>query len=307
MTRTTSTEAKGLRCKFLASSTAFQGGSQVISDVPFLLRVPGLRRYAAQIARLRTQLGEMRRELKALRHVSADQAADRELLAKARHYPYYLVNAEKKIDVRQLPQFGELAQQIRSEGQTYLHFDRLYTLWQAVQTMPSSARAIVEVGVYRGGSARFLAEALRLQQRPDVVLFACDTFAGHTEVDEGIDGAHQPGVQFRRVTARRVAKYLGTREQIRLIQGDIRETASTFAAKQAFGLVHVDVDVFPITRFCLEFFGPRVVPGGAFIVDDYGTLTCRGVQKAVDEFATSNPHFRLLHLLTGQALLVRLF
>jgi hypothetical protein len=136
--------------------------------------------------------------------------------------------------------------------------------------------------------------------------YVCDTFQGHVEVDEDLDGLHRPGVQFTRVTAEKVAKYLRGFPFVRVEVGDIRETAPTFADEHAFGLVHLDVDVYPITRFCLEFFGPRIVPGGVIVADDYGTTTCEGVKKAVDEFGAANPGFRLFHLLTGQAVVTKL-
>jgi len=48
------------------------------------------------------------------------------------------------------------------------------------------------------------------------------------------------------------------------------------------------------------------VPGGMMVMDDYGTTTCEGVKRAVDEFTASNPGFRVMHLLTGQAVVTRL-
>jgi O-methyltransferase len=134
----------------------------------------------------------------------------------------------------------------------------------------------------------------------------CDTFQGHVEVDESVDGLHRPGAQFTRVRAEKVIKYLREFPFVRVEVGDIRDTAPAFAGERAFGFVHLDVDVYPITRFCLEFFGPRLVSGGVIVADDYGTTTCEGVKKAVDEFAVSNPGFRILHLLTGQAVVTRL-
>ena len=92
---------------------------------------------------------------------------------------------------------------------------------------------------------------------------------------------------------------------VRLVVGEIHETADALDTEQAFGLVHIDVDVYPPTKFCLERFAPRDVPGGTIVVDDYGFKTCPGVKQAVDEFVATNPHFRLLHVMTGQAALIR--
>jgi hypothetical protein len=173
-----------------------------------------------------------------------------------------------------------------------------------VEKLPAAA-AVAEVGVYKGGSSRFVAEALRLRGR-EIPFFVCDTFSGHAEVDETIDGLHKVGEQFVNVRSEKVRMYLAKFPFVRVLEGNIRDTSSAFAAEQAFGLVHVDVDVYPITRFCLDSFAPRMVASGAIVVDDYGSRTCEGVAKAVDEFAAANSgRFFAIHLLTGQAVLVR--
>ncbi|MEM4331709.1 MAG: TylF/MycF/NovP-related O-methyltransferase [Candidatus Micrarchaeia archaeon] len=71
-------------------------------------------------------------------------------------------------------------------------------------------------------------------------------------------------------------------------------------------LVHLDVDVYEPTRFSLNFFKDKLQPGGIIIVDDYGFTTCPGVKKAVDEFTRNNINYELFHLLTGQALLIKI-
>src|SRR5262245_26929063 len=270
-----------------------------------LAKLPWVRRYALENERLRSKLNESRQQIKDLLESHERAAKDAEFLRQAREYEYYWREAFKRIDIRQLMPFGEIADRVIRDGRTYLNVDRLYTIWQAVESLPPTARAVAEVGVYRGGSAWFVAEALRRSGR-DLPFYVCDTFQGHVEVDDRVDGVHRPGVQFTRVKAEKVAKYLREFPFIRLQVGDIRETAVAFAGESAFGLVHLDVDVYPITRFCLDFFGPRMVPGGMMVMDDYGTTTCEGVKRAVDEFTASNPGFRVMHLLTGQAVVTRL-
>jgi|KBSMisStandDraft_5_1062788.scaffolds.fasta_scaffold117566_2 O-methyltransferase len=270
-----------------------------------LAKLPWVRRYALENERLRSKLNESRQQIKDLLESQERAAKDAEFLRQAREYEYYWREAFKRIDIRQLVPFGEIADRVIRDGRTYLNVDRLYTIWQAVESLPPSARAVAEVGVYRGGSAWFMADALRRSGR-EMPFYVCDTFQGHVEVDDSVDGVHRPGVQFTRVKAEKVAKYLREFPFIRMQVGDIRETAPAFAGESAFGLVHLDVDVYPITRFCLDFFGPRVVPGGMMVMDDYGTTTCEGVKRAVDEFTASNPGFRVMHLLTGQAVVTRL-
>jgi len=271
----------------------------------FLSRLPGVRRYAIENQRLRSALAKERDLIRQLRAEQQRTAQDTALLRQAKEHDYYLANAFKKIDIRQLRPFGDLAARVIRDQRTYLNVDRLYTLWQTVLSLPSSAHAVAEVGVYRGGSAWFMAQAMRLHGR-EMPFYACDTFQGHVEVDDTIDGLHAAGKQFVKVKVERVARYLRQFPFVRVVQGDIRETVRTFDSERAFGLVHLDVDVYPITCFCLEFFAARMAPAGTMIVDDYGTTTCEGVNKAVDEFAARHANFRVLHLLTGQALVMHL-
>lgn len=222
----------------------------------------------------------------------------------SKYFEHYWYNARKKIDLRRLDGFGEIAVRVHDEGNTYLHLDRLYTLWQAVTTMPAS-QAVIEIGAYQGGSAKFVAEVLRHIGRP-LPFYVCDTYEGHVVVDPELDPKHKVGVQFRSTSAERVATYLESYEFVHVIKGDIQTTAATLPHDREFGFVHIDVDVYPITKFCLEHFAPRVVTGAMIVVDDYGFRTCPGAKKAVDDFVAATPGYRLLHLLTGQAVLTRI-
>jgi O-methyltransferase len=308
-----------------------------VGSTSFLLKLPWLRRYATEIDRLSRHLASTKEQLGRLKTANAqyrEQAAelsrvlarqDRELTARqvergrvtptlsgdhakelfrnAGQFDYYWYNAHKKIDLREIEGFGLIAARIRRENQTYLHLDRLYTLWQAVTALPPLASAVAEVGVYRGGSARFIAEAMRATGR-ELPLYVCDTFRGHVEVDEAIDGEHTVGKQFSATDAESVARYLESFPTVQMLVGDIRETTARMNDEHRFGFVHIDVDVYPITKFCLEFFGSRMVRGGTIVVDDYGFTSCQGAKRAVDEFLVSNPRFRMLHLLTGQAVVI---
>ena len=264
--------------------------------------LPLLRRYTAEIERLQLALDASEAEAAALRAAQPEP----QWLENAARYEYLWGNAAKKVDIREIEPFGSLAAAVIEEGRTYLNLDRLYTLWQLVQRLPPAATAAAEVGVYKGGSSRFIAEALTRRGR-EIPLYVCDTFQGHAEVDETIDGLHRVGEQFVDVRFEKVRKYLSRFPFVHVVQGNIRDTAVHLASEHAFGFVHIDVDVYPITQFCVEFFAPRMVTGGAIVVDDYGSRTCEGVTKAVDAFAAAHERdFYAMHLLSGQAVLLRM-
>ena len=71
-----------------------------------------------------------------------------------------------------------------------------------------------------------------------------------------------------------------------------------------FSFVHIDVDLYQPIRDALDFFYPRLVPGGIIVLDDYGYLDFPGAKKAVDEFLQDNPDF-FLHLPFGSAFIMK--
>lgn len=72
-----------------------------------------------------------------------------------------------------------------------------------------------------------------------------------------------------------------------------------------FSLVHIDVDLFEPTAASLDFFYPRLVPGGMIVCDDYGFTTCPGARKACDDFCARIPQKTVIHLTTGQGIIIK--
>jgi predicted O-methyltransferase YrrM len=160
---------------------------------------------------------------------------------------------------------------------------------------------MVEVGVYHGGSARFIADTL-LASRRRPRLYLCDTFAGHARTDPELDTTHHNAHKFEDANVDDTAAYVADYEKAQVVVGDIVETSEKLA-EERFAFVHVDVDVYPATDFCLRFFSPRLAEGAVLVIDDYGFLTCPGSKRAADDFIEDHPEFRLFHLLTGQAII----
>jgi hypothetical protein len=81
---------------------------------------------------------------------------------------------------------------------------------------------------------------------------------------------------------------------IDLVRGDIFDTLPNFLERHPqlrFALVHVDVDLYAVTRFVLDLTAPLLVQRGAFMLDDYGGVT--GATRATDEFLLDNPGFSM--------------
>ena len=136
---------------------------------------------------------------------------------------YYLSGAHKKVDVRELDGFGAIASQVIADRMTKMNYDRLYTLWQAARMSPDHM-PIVEVGVYRGGSAKFIAESLRCASRTPH-FYLCDTFTGRPRIDPEIDTTHRDRLKFQDTSLQSVTEYLANYTNVEFVVGDIFETS----------------------------------------------------------------------------------
>lgn len=154
--------------------------------------------------------------------------------------------------------------------------------------------AIIEVGVYYGGSAQVLDHVAQDCGRP---LWLYDTFAGLPWCDPD-KGDTMPVEHF--------ADGLTLEECTRLFPR-ARVQAGVFPhgveLPEAIGFAHLDVDQYRSVREAIDAIAPRLVPDGVILLDDYCLAGC---QRAVLE----TPHkgeapLRLNMLADGRALLRR--
>lgn len=135
---------------------------------------------------------------------------------------------------------------------------------------------MAELGVYRGGSAKVIAEAC-----PEKTLYLYDTFTGIPSDDEDKRGIHRAG-DF--ATSLRAVQSLLRGCRVRFRVGVFPHTA----ANVCYSFVHIDGDTYQTTRDAIAFFWPRLVDGGCLIFDDYKFGNCPGVERAIKEAFPDN-------------------
>lgn len=175
-----------------------------------------------------------------------------------------------------------------------------YHLWALARAAAGRPGAWAEAGVYRGGSAELICAA-----KPAATPFHLfDTFGGMPAVAAD-DGAFRPG-DFADTSVARVRARLTGRENVEFHPGFFPDTAATPALRgTSFQFVHIDLDLYQSTLAGLEFFYPRLLPGGMLVSHDYGDATVPGVKRAFDDFLRGRPE-RVTPLWLTQGLLVRL-
>ena len=138
---------------------------------------------------------------------------------------------------------------------------------------------IAELGVYRGNTASVLASFARTLDR---TAFFLDTFEGFDASDlSGVDSNERK--KFVDTSLEAVRAFVGD-ESSQYIKGHFPGTTKQLPADAVYCLVHIDCDLYAPITSGLEYFYPRMAPGGFLVVHDYSSLSWAGSERAVDEF-----------------------
>ena len=146
---------------------------------------------------------------------------------------------------------------------TLVSTDRLRLLWDTVQHCLPLGGDLLEVGVYKGGTAILLREAA-----PDRALYLYDTFAGHPYSDATRDDVnHYPG-RFADTSEEAVRALFTDHPNPPIITAGVFPASAPVIPPLCFA--HVDVDLYQATREACEAIWPALVLGGQLVCDDYG-------------------------------------
>ena len=176
-----------------------------------------------------------------------------------------------------------LMRKARRERKCLLTAYETYTIYSLAKGLKDRPGAMAEVGCFQGVSTKMICEA-----KDDKELHVFDTFEGLPKSSE-----HDGNVHDERQYAcslESVSKYLEGYENVHFYKGLFSDSANESAEKldgKKFCFAHFDVDLYESTRACLEYFYPRMIPGGVMLSHDYSILA--GVRKAVDEFLEDKP------------------
>ena len=175
--------------------------------------------------------------------------------------------------------------------------DRKYMLRQLLALVDGVPGDTAECGVYGGASSWFICDHFRGSGR---VHHGFDSFEGLSDPTP-LDGSywHVGDLSVGEAEAQELLEPFGAR----LYRGWIPERFDA-VADRTFAFVHVDVDLYQPTRDSLEFFCPRLAPGGVILLDDHGFTTCPGATRAAEEYMAGRPE-SIIQLTTGQAFIVK--
>ena len=175
---------------------------------------------------------------------------------------------------RKDPKVISLLVDILREQRSLMSAFEQFLVYSAARAQVGLPGAMAEVGVFRGASAKLISEV-----KGDKPLYLFDTYEGLPPSAEQDRGVHRVG-QYA-CSLESVQEYLKDYENLHYYQGIFPDSAKD-VPEQQYCFAHFDVDLYEGTLACLEYFYPRMVPGGVILSHDYGILA--GVEQAFDEF-----------------------
>lgn len=196
--------------------------------------------------------------------------------------------------------FPEIWEAVRKRTMT--SHEKVYGLYHATRYVVRHdiPGAVVECGVWRGGSMLAVARLLDRLEVRDRDLYLFDTYEGMTAPTErDVQIKSRKPARERLATEDRsswvwaIASLEDVRngfdqvrypeDRIHFVQGPVEDTIPD-QAPERIAILRLDTDWYESTRHELRQLYRRLSPGGVLIIDDYGTW--QGSKDATDEFLT---------------------
>jgi len=164
-------------------------------------------------------------------------------------------------------------------------------LRNAVRAVSKVPGEMAEVGVYLGGTAALILDAM-----PERHLHLFDTFSGLPDGGDYLQQGEYAGS--KESVERTLSAY---KDRVTFHPGLFPSDTGHEVEDLRFSFVHLDMDLVRSTTDALDFFHPRLVQGGILIGDDYQDAGVRGA--FADFFADRGES--LIGLPWGQVMVVK--
>jgi O-methyltransferase len=188
----------------------------------------------------------------------------------------------------------DIIRRVRKERESLLSGNEAFMIYSLAAAQRAVGGIMAEVGVFQGCSAKLISLGGEPQQ-----LHLFDTYEGLPEPGGREHASMRKGHYAASLSS--VKDYLKDQPNLFFHKGMFTGD-DVSCADERFSFVHLDVDLKEGTRLCLDFFYPRMLPGGVIISHDFSYLD--GVREAFTEFLETRPE-RFIELPSSQVMLVK--
>lgn len=181
-----------------------------------------------------------------------------------------------------------------SQKDRIIQITNLYELYAKISNIRGD---IVECGVFKGSSlTKLLTFSHYLDNVPKRKVYGFDVFGKFPNANAKKDKEFikswnvnaGDGIQKKELEYLLKKKF----KNFKLVKGNvINELPKYNNIIKKIALLHLDMDTYEGTNFCLNFFKNKIVKNGIIILDDYKVTY--GATKAVNEFIKKNPRLKI--------------
>jgi O-methyltransferase len=188
------------------------------------------------------------------------------------------------------------------KGNTLVDIYRCYELYSFVTKNQNLYGDILEVGVWKGGTAALLTKALNLVGQNNSIYLA-DTFKG--VVKAGSKDTIYKGGEHADTSEEIVINLLNSckAKNYFLLKGVYPDEVELTNTVKQLRLCHIDVDTYESGKQIINKIWPLIVPGGAVIFDDYGFWGCEGITNLCNNLILKNSTF--IYNINGHAIFIK--
>jgi O-methyltransferase len=198
---------------------------------------------------------------------------------------------------------------------TQVDVARCYELWTLLPQTDHLPGAVLEVGVWRGGTGALLAARARSDRETSAAtsgdagaagstVYLADTFRGVVKAgpkDDYYTGGEHADASREMVESLLQGLHL---DNWRLLEGVFPDETAGDVSDDMIRFCHIDVDVYQSAKDTLEWVWPRIPVGGIVVYDDYGFYGCEGVTALGNEDRARTDRV-MIHNLNGHGVLVK--
>jgi O-methyltransferase len=179
---------------------------------------------------------------------------------------------------------------------------RCFELWSIGKQLSKKEGAVIEVGVWRGGTALLLCKAFT----SNTTIYLCDTFEGVVKASDK-DTLYKGG-EHADTSEQIVVELLETNKvsNFHIIKGIFPEKATDAVSGEQFKFCHIDVDVYQSAKDIFEWVWPKMIRGGMVVFDDYGFAACEGITTLVNELTLQYPDSLFIYNINGHGILIKI-
>lgn len=179
-----------------------------------------------------------------------------------------------------------------------------YGLWSLVEESSKTEGALLEIGVWRGGTGALIAKKAQLLGLKNAV-YLCDTFCGvvkATDKDNEYKGGEHSDTSLQMVE--HLIYNVLELNNIKILKGIFPEESFHKIKENKFRFVHIDVDVYKSANDIIDAIWENINLGGIIAYDDYGFRDCKGITQHVNEQKKYKDRI-VIHNLNGHGIIIK--